>query len=516
MPPPKPISQATDEAALLRGVIETAVDGILVIDEAGTILTANLATSRIFGYTTDELVGSNIRVLMPEPDRSRHDGYLARYFKTGERKIIGIGREVLGLRKDGSKFPLELAVGEVQAEGRRLFTGIIRDITDRKRTEQALRQSEEAAREADRRKDEFLAMLAHELRNPLTPMRFAVPLLETKLARGEDPTRPIEVLRRQIENMSRIVDDLLDVARVTRGAIDLRRERLDLADIVRRAVDALSPRFREKALDVSVDLPDAPLLVVGDPVRLEQVVVNLLANAAKYTDARGRIAISAKASGTEIELHVRDTGIGLTPSMLGRVFNLFEQAERALDRSEGGLGIGLTVVKTLVDLHGGRVTVSSPGLGQGSDFVVRLPAALPQPDRVDAATPGEHAAGARLPRPRRVLVVDDNRDAADLLNELLTGLGHEVKVAYDGHAALDLAEAMKPDLVLLDIGLPGIDGYEIARRLRRDPVLHEVEIVAVTGYGQPEDRRRAIEAGFDEHLLKPVQPAAIVQLLDGE
>jgi signal transduction histidine kinase/DNA-binding response OmpR family regulator len=356
--------------------------------------------------------------------------------------------------------------------------------------------------EADHRKDEFLAMLAHELRNPLAPIRTGLDLLALA---GADPD-VVSPMRRQVVHLAHLVDDLLDVSRITRGTIDLRVQEVDVTKIVAGAVETSRPLIEARGHDLSVSLPSGPLRVKGDPVRLTQVLTNLLNNAAKYTPDRGSVSVSAEEEGGEVVLRICDTGSGIAPDMLPRVFDLFVQADRSLDRAQGGLGIGLTLVRRLVEMHGGTVQAFSEGLGMGSELVVRLPAVAAERGEVPEQSPeteessmsdGESAA-------RRVLVVDDNADAAGTLAMLLRLGGHEVRVAHDGNAALEAARPFAPEVVLLDIGLPGLDGYEVARRMRSRPETAGALLVAVSGYGQEEDRRRSREAGFDHHLIKPV------------
>ena len=356
---------------------------------------------------------------------------------------------------------------------------------------------------ADRQKNEFLSMLAHELRNPLAPIRNAVEVMKLK---GELPHElgwARDVIDRQIRQLSRLVDDLLDVSRITRGKIELRVQPLEVAAVVTQAVEASRPFIESKNHALTVSVPPEPMHVKGDPARLAQVLTNLLVNAAKYTEEGGRIWLTALRDGPDVVLAVRDTGIGLPPDMLTAVFDLFIQVEQSIDRSQGGLGVGLTLVKRLVEMHGGGVSAASPGPGQGSEFTVRLPAldAAPAAAAVDA-----NHNGTAGPKALRVLVVDDNADTADTLARLLELEGHQVRRAHDGPTALAAASAFRPDAVVLDLGLPGMDGFEVARRLRRDrhggrePVL-----VAVSGYGRDEDRTRSRQAGFDHHLVKPTE-----------
>jgi PAS domain S-box-containing protein len=812
--------------ARIRAVVDHVIDGIITIDEHGTVEAFNPGAEKLFGYKAEEVVGLNVKMLMPEPYHSGHDGYIANYCRTGQAKIIGIGREVVGRRKDGSTFPMELAVSEFWLSKCRYFTGIVRDITERKRAEEALRQSERhlgaelgamsrlhslssrlvsatnlttalddvlenailtsgadfgsiqlynpesgaleivaqrgfdqafldyfrtvrvddgmacaraiqsgerviiedvhldaafephrrmaaaagfravqstplkdaagrvvgtlathfqqphrisegiqhlldlyarhaadflqrlrfeetvkeserrekeraaeleavmraaptpiwvahdpqchritgnaasyallrmpegcnysatpaegksphrcyqeyrdgvpvpgtelpiqvaaakgvevngaelslvfddgsvrhifgnavplrasdgtvrgaiaafmditglkegerALKEADRRKDEFLATLAHELRNPLAPIRNAVQVLKAKAPRESDLAWSRDVIERQTAQMARLLDDLLDVSRITRNKLALRKEQVTLAAVVENAVESSRPVIDNGGHELTIALTPEPIYLDADRVRLAQVFANLLNNAAKYTNRGGHIRLTAERVGQEIVVSVRDTGIGFASDMAPRLFEMFTQANPGLERSQGGLGIGLSVVKGLVEMHGGCVEARSEGPGKGSEFIVRLPvAAVPQERR---AAPAEvtKPSGLRC----KIVVVDDNRDSADSLARLLKLMGHEVRTAGDGREALEVAESFRPDLVLLDIGMPELNGYEAARHIRRQPWGKDLLLVAQTGWGQEEDKRRALEAGFDHHLTKPVEPAAVQKLI---
>jgi PAS domain S-box-containing protein len=371
----------------------------------------------------------------------------------------------------------------------------------------------QALRETDRRKDEFLATLAHELRNPLAPIRNSLQILSMPRIDAETAQRSREMMERQVHHLVRLVDDLLDVSRVMRGKIDLRREPVELAAVVARVVETVQPLMDAQGHQLSVTLPHDSVALDADPVRLAQVVGNLLANAAKYTDPGGRISLSAERKGDSVELRIRDTGIGIAPNMLPHIFELFVQADHATTKAQGGLGIGLTLVKNLVEMHNGTVEARSEGLGRGSEFIVRLPiAAQPLREGRPAAQASDHGT---VPSGHRVLVVDDNRDAANSLAMLLKLQGHDVRVAFNGLAALELTQAYVPDVVFLDIGMPGMDGYEVARRLRQQPGLESVVLAALTGWGQREDRLRTAEAGFDHHLVKPPERKMIESILAG-
>ena len=388
-------------------------------------------------------------------------------------------------------------------------------IEDRERAAEALRL-------ADQRKDEFLATLGHELRNPLTPLMTGLHLMRLAEAQYPNLGQLTAIMERQVTYLVRLVDDLLEVSRITRGVIDMHRQVVDVAALLRAALDTTQPMFEAARHNLIVDLPDTPITVMGDAVRLTQVFTNLLTNAAKYTNAGGRIALTARCDGDNAVITVRDNGIGIAPSHLDSVFEMFMQVDRSSRRSQGGLGIGLTLVRSLVTMHGGSVEARSQGIGTGSEFTVTLPALAADA----AAASGAHE--LRAFPPRRVLIVDDNRDAADTLGELLRALGATVAVQYGGQAALQIVDEFAPDVVLLDIGMPGMDGYEVARRLRaeahngycvggdedgsRSP--REIPLlIALTGWGQDQDFRRSQLAGFDHHLVKPPDVERLRQLL---
>jgi len=494
-----------DAEERMRSVVNHVVDGIITIDEQGSIESYNPAAQGIFGYRRAEVLGRNVKMLMPEPYHSGHDRYIGSYVRTGQAKIIGIGREVLGKRKDGSTFPMELAVSEFHVGTRRFFTGIVRDITERKRLQDEAQQRLVELAEADRQKNEFLAMLSHELRNPLAPLRNALFLMKAR--RGAEEHADVHgMMERQLQQLVRLVDDLLDISRIIRGKIELRRDDIDLRDAVLRAAETAKPVLDANGHVLDLSLPDRALRVTGDMVRLAQVVSNLLTNAAKYTRTPSAIRLAVRLEHDVAVVSVRDSGEGIPKELLPRIFELFFQAHQdMLARTQGGLGIGLTLVKRLVEMHDGTVEARSEGQGQGSEFCIRL-AALPERETPAGCAPPPGTA-QREPR-RRILVVDDNFDAAESIAKILKLFGHEVRCVQDGPNALAAARDYHPEVVVLDIGLPGMDGYEVARRLRCMD-LPATRIVAVTGYGQDEDRLRSRAAGFDEHLTKPVDPEVL-------
>jgi PAS domain S-box-containing protein len=390
-----------------------------------------------------------------------------------------------------------------------LYTRQASDFIQRLNMEQALRQSEEALREADQRKNEFLALLAHELRNPLAPIRYAVALGKRLGRTPEQQQRADEIIERQVEHMSRLLDDLLDVSRITRGAIELKKSRVELTSVVASAIEAVRPLLDTKRHSLTLDLPKEPLRLETDPVRLAQILSNLLINAAKYTDPNGQIELRARREGTQIVIGVRDNGIGISPEMMPRLFTLFSQAHPALERSEGGLGIGLALVRGLVGLHGGTVEAHSEGSNRGSEFIVRLPIGAESPAADAKPREDRCSSGAAL----KLLLADDNRDAAETCAMLLESEGHQVYQAHDGQQALELAERYRPDALLLDIGMPDMNGYELAQQIRSAEWGKQMLLIAVTGWGQADDKRRAREAGFDHHLVKPIDIQQLHSLL---
>jgi PAS domain S-box-containing protein len=475
-------------------------------DAQGRYVYANDAAEKVFRLRRADLYGKTDDEVFPPATAAQ--------FKENDRRALTSGTAGVTVvealeHEDGivhysivSKFPIP-GVGNRGA----LVGGTAIDITDRLRAEEALRQ-------ADQRKDEFLAMLAHELRNPLAPMRNAVQILRTPGANGGVAEQARAMIERQVQHLTRLVDDLLDVSRIMRGKVELRKQRVNLAEVVARAVETARPAIDAHEQHLEVGLPAGPVWLEADPVRLEQVLANLLHNSAKYTDPAGRIELTAQEEDGTVVVRVRDTGVGITAEMLPRIFDLFVQGDHSIARSQGGLGIGLTVVKYLVELHGGTVRAISAGPGKGSELVVRLPmlkgAVGPAPSAESTGDGGGRAAPCR-----RVLVVDDNADAAGSLALLLRLWGHEVRVAHDGLEAVRVAEEFVPEILLLDIGLPGLNGYEVAKRLRHSPRLARAVLVALTGYGQEEDRSRSREAGLDQHLVKPVEPDRLQRLLAG-
>jgi signal transduction histidine kinase len=376
----------------------------------------------------------------------------------------------------------------------------------------AAKRAEESLREANRRKDEFLATLAHELRNPLAPIGNALAIIKHTEGDGDAVRQVSGAMERQFGQMVRLVDDLLDVSRISRDRLELRSTQVALAPIVNQAVEAIRSLAECDGHNVEIVLPAEPVWLHADPVRLAQVFSNLLNNSCKFTTPGGRISIKAQRQGESVIVSVSDTGIGIAADQLGGIFEIFAQVDQRLERTRGGLGIGLTLVKRLVELHGGTIEARSAGLGQGSEFIVRLPALANVSIPETALAPPTTEAGSR----RRIFIADDNRDAANSLAMLLRIAGHEVEVAYDGLEAIKKVEAFKPDLILLDIGMPGMNGHDVCRFIRQQPWGRDIQIVALTGWSQDSDRRLTREAGFDDHLVKPVESDALNKILQAD
>ena len=490
----------TESEGRLQGLFANAAVGIAELTREGRFALVNDALCRLLGESREALLATSLGRVTHEEDRDEVETALRRMMGglqdsfTGERRF---------LRRDGEAIWVKLSISPARGRDAEVRgVAVIEDVTERKHAEEDLR-------EADRRKDEFLATLAHELRNPLAPIRNSLHIF--RMAGIQDPTveRVADMMERQVQHMVRMVDDLLEVSRISRGKIELRKERIELASVLRSAVDTSLPLIEAGRHRLLVDVPEGSLPLNADPVRLSQVFANLLNNSAKYTPEGGEISLTVTVEQGSAAICVKDNGEGIPPAMLGRVFNMFTQVNTG-SRAQGGLGIGLTLARTLVHLHGGTIEAFSRGSGQGCEFLVRLPLAeqLPFEEAVPSVR-GDHAP-LRL---RRVLVVDDNHDAADSLGVLLQFLGAEVAVAHDGRSALETMRTFKPAVVLLDLGMPGMNGLEVARRMREDAELRGITLVALTGWGQREDRRRTHEAGFDYHLVKPADVDTLQSIL---
>jgi PAS domain S-box-containing protein len=471
----------------LASIIGTTMDAILMCDEQRRILLFNRSAEELFQCTAAEAMSSPVDRFIPD----------LKLLTGSVRQRV----QVEAIREGGGRVPIEVSVSDVFVNGKRLFTVIARDISERRRIEEELR-------DADRRKDQFLGMLAHELRNPLAAITGAGEVLHQVI---DDPRaqKLTNVVRRQSRALARMVDDLLDVSRVTLGKIQLATEPLVLQQIATRITDAIRDEIARNELELEVRLDPEPLWLLGDATRLEQVLTNLLNNAIKFTPPGGRITVEARRERETAVLRVRDTGIGMDPVLVPRVFDLFVQGDTSLARSKSGLGIGLALVRQVIALHGGHVHALSAGPGSGSEFVVSLPA-VPEESLIPREEP---AALLSADRRMRVLVVDDQPDVADAVALLIETLGHDAQTAYDGRAALEASRSNPPDVMVVDVGMPGMTGYELAGHVRLDRQLSKVRLIALTGYGREEDRARALEAGFDLHLTKPVVDSTLQEVL---
>jgi PAS domain S-box-containing protein len=487
-----------------RTLVECMQQGALVLADDGTILFGNGRFAMMTGMPNERLTG------MP------FSGFIA----DGERPALqeamqhgraGRGITELSLRRgDDGVTPVHVTVSPLPLGNSSALCAIVTDLTEQRQHEE-LKRAQAALRDADRRKDEFLATLAHELRNPLAPVSSAVHILRLKAPAVPEVQWAQEVIERQVDHMTRLIDDLLDLSRITRNQIVLRREHVNLATIVQAAVETSMPVIEKAGHHLALDVPVTPVVVDVDQTRLAQVLSNLLNNAAKYTDRGGRISLRVSLEKGDIAIAVEDNGVGIPAEQLHRVFDMFAQVDRSLERSQTGLGIGLTLARRLVEMHGGAIAVRS-AVGRGSIFTVRLPAAVVV--HAPPARTNDRPGKASGERHLRILVVDDNIDSADSLSLALRIRGHDARPVYDGASALELGASFEPQVILLDLGMPDLDGHETCRQIRQRRWGSRVTIVALTGWGQYEDRRRTGESGFDYHLIKPMEPTVLASLLE--
>jgi PAS domain S-box-containing protein len=493
--------QAEKAQALLAAIVESSEDAIVSKTLDGVILSWNAGAERLFGYTAEEAVGRPITLIIP-PERLDEEQEILARIRRGER----VERfETVRVAKHGRRIDISLTISPVRDAAGRIVgaSKVAHDITDRKRAEEALR-------EADRRKDDFIALLAHELRNPLAPLRNGLQVMRLAGGDANVVAQARAMMDRQLGHMVRLIDDLLDISRISRNKMELRRCRVLLADVVGSAVEAARPLIEAAGHDFTVALPPEPVFLDADLTRLAQVFNNLLTNSAKYTERGGRIWLAAEPRGGVVVVTVRDTGIGIPADALPRIFDMFSQVDRSIERTTGGLGIGLALVKGLVEMHGGTVTAQSGGQGQGSTFTVTLPVLESPPELAVGVPDSAQAAGG--PK-RRILVVDDNRDSATSMAILLELLGNEVATAHDGLEAVAAAERFRPEVILMDVGMPRLNGLDATRRIRAQPWGKGLCIIALTGWGQDGDRERSREAGCDGHLVKPVSLPDLEKLL---
>lgn len=508
--------RAQQELALrerrMRETLEASPAAMVVVNRAGLIELVNSQAGRLFGWDREQLVGQPIDLLIPEPARHQHAAHRATFHANPSARVMGAGRELRARRKDGTEFPVEVGLTPLQESSNGLVLATVIDISSRQEAADALRDNAERLRENYRRKDDFIAVLAHELRNPLAPVRSAVEIMR-RLDPGDPRLARIrEVIARQVDHMTRLIDDLLDVSRIGGDKLALRVERCDLARIARETPEDYRASLEREGLRLLIDVPETPIWVKGDAVRLAQMLGNLLNNAGRFSHAGGLITVEARVDmvSQQAMMRVSDSGVGIGNELLGRLFNPSEQRAQDLSRSRGGLGLGLTLTQGLATLHGGHIEAKSPGPDLGATFTLWLPLTSdhagerPAPPSTGSASTGLSPVAAQNRRGLRILVVEDNLDAAETLGELLALSGHEVEVCHDGEAGVALAKQGSPDVLISDLGLPSeMDGYQLARRLRADPHQKDLYLIALSGYADGPARARSQEAGFDAHLPKP-------------
>lgn len=482
---------------MLRTLIESSPLPIVVTDLDPPIVRLwNPAAEKLFGWKSAEILGTS-NPIVPKEKMEEYATYRA-FVASGQAfRDVETDRRA----KNGNLVQVSLSAAPLHERGE--VSGIVSiftDMTERKKVENALRN-------AGRAKDEFLATLAHELRNPLAPLRNAIEILRLQGVQTPESQWALDIMGRQMQQMTRLIDDLLDIARITGNKLELKKEVIELADILKVAIETAKPLIESFGHEFSVVLPQEPIYLKGDSVRIAQAISNLLNNAAKYTESGGRIWLTAERRGREIVIVVRDSGIGISAEMLPHVFEMFTQAERP-SGTKGGLGIGLTLAKRLVKMHRGSIHVESKGLGKGSSFAVHLPIIFEEEEAVETPISLPHEAASM-----RILIVDDNEDAVSTLNMMLHLAGHDTRTARDGIEAVDVANTYRPNVVLLDIGMPRMNGYEAAETIRKQSWGSKMALIAMTGWGQESDRQKSKDSGFDEHLVKPVDPQVLLKLL---
>jgi PAS domain S-box-containing protein len=493
-----------------RVLVECMNEGAITLSAEATILYSNPRFAEMLGRSSESLMGRAMCDVVVHTDRDECTRILEL------AKTVPTEGEIMLERADGTSIPVHLTLSPLPVEGAAVVCCVVTDLTEHKHNVQlriaqaALSESEARYRQADKHKDEFLAILAHELRNPLAPATNALHILQLKAPPIPELQWAREVIATQIQRMTRLIDDLMDVSRITSNKLTLRVERVELARVIDEALTTSRPFIDESQHELKLVLPREPVLLNADLVRMAQVLSNLLINAAKYTTPGGTITLRAERQDGEVVITIKDSGIGIPPELLPKIFDMFMQGDRTMTRIHSGLGIGLTLVKRLVEMHGGSVEAWSEGKDKGSEFTIRVPALVdPRSRERDAIHPDDSMPKGH----RRILIVDDNELSANSLSILLGMAGNETRTAYDGAEAVATAETFRPDVVLLDLGLPLMDGYETCTRIRKQPWGKDILVVALTGWGQAEDRRRSTEAGFDRHIVKPADPVQLMKML---
>ena len=494
-------------ARMLASIVESSNDAIISKSLDGIIQSWNAAAEQVFGFTAEQAVGQHISLVIP-PDKTAEEDQIISRLKAGQRIEL---YETERLHSDGQRIFVSLTISPIKDDSGNVIgaSKIVRDVTDRKRTESELRRLAADLSEADRRKNEFLATLAHELRNPLAPMSNMLEVVKRANGDGETLKRAHDTIERQLAQLVRLVDDLLDLNRITHDRLELRCSDVELSSVIQQAVEVARPLIDAAGHNLTIDLPREPIYLHADRARLAQVFGNLLNNSSKYTRPNGTISLRAKRYAAEVEVTVRDNGAGIPTDKLNSIFDMFMQVDRTAERSQDGLGIGLTLVKRLAEMHGGSIEARSAGEGQGSEFFVRLPILQKPPAVLSSASDAPVESSSQ----RRILIVDDNKDSADSLALLLEITGNKTYMAHDGVEAVEAIEKHRPEVVLLDIGLPKLDGHEVCRRVREKPWGKDIVVIALTGWGQEDDRRKSEEAGFNGHLVKPVDYDKLLELL---
>jgi PAS domain S-box-containing protein len=498
----------------LATTLRSVGDAVISTDAAGAVRFMNAVAERLTGWSSAAAQGQALESvfdIINEQTRAPVESPIAQVLR--DNTVVGLANHTVLRARDGSEHPIEDSGAPIHGPDGQITGAVLvfRDATTDRTARRALIESRDALREADRRKDVFLATLSHELRNPLAPIRTATHVLETPGLSPGDLERSRSIIARQVRHMASLLDDLLDISRITRGVLTLKSEPVDLHALMEAAIETAQPAIAVKKHAFSVEWPTEPIGLSADPLRLTQVIANLLTNAAKYTKTGGHILLGARGGESTIDIYVRDDGIGIAAQMLPRVFDMFSQIDTGHEHSDGGIGIGLALVKGFVELHGGTVEAGSAGLDQGSEFMVRLPASLRT--QAPLARSPEKAPPTGSNGTRRVLIADDNRDGAEIMAMLLAHSGFDVQLAHSGPDALAVAAQQRPDIAVLDIGMPGMSGYEVARAIRSQHWGVGITLIAVTGWGQEDDKRKAKDAGFDHHLTKPIDPNALERLM---